>query len=345
MLGAKLGVSDYLTRVCQDIQNMDRAQIEAVSDADRGRLRRGPLRLHHRQWRLRGQCLAFLRGPGQVHPPRFRVAEAAQGPEPDRQRRGDHGVGQRRGLRPDLRRAVEEPGLAGRPAAGDLGLGQQPQHPQGRELGQRARARDRRASPGSRAASSRRWRTTTSIRRSTTWGSPSRCTWWSSTGSSTTCTGDSPPRTALPRRRSELNAMAEPWLLGIEIGGTKLQLGIGRGRGEIVALERLPVDPARRASGIREQIAAAFPALLAEARLDRGADRRPRASASAARWTRTGAASSDPTRSTAGRISRSPTGCARTWESRRSSSTTMPMPRAWRSPASAPARITHPCFT
>ena len=32
MLGAKLGISDYLNRVCQDIQNMDQSQIEAVSE-------------------------------------------------------------------------------------------------------------------------------------------------------------------------------------------------------------------------------------------------------------------------------------------------------------------------
>ncbi len=39
--------------------------------------------------------------------------------------------------------------------------------------------------------------------------------------------------------------------LGIEIGGTKLQLGVGRGDGSpLVALERLDVDPARGASGI-----------------------------------------------------------------------------------------------
>ena len=56
---------------------------------------------------------------------------------------GDHGLGQRRGLRPDLPRATEEPGLAGRPAPGHLGVGQQSQHPQGRLLGQRARARRR----------------------------------------------------------------------------------------------------------------------------------------------------------------------------------------------------------
>jgi D-sedoheptulose 7-phosphate isomerase len=32
MLGAKLGISDYLNRVCDDIRNMDAAQIEAVSE-------------------------------------------------------------------------------------------------------------------------------------------------------------------------------------------------------------------------------------------------------------------------------------------------------------------------
>lgn len=43
--------------------------------------------------------------------------------------------------------------------------------------------------------------------------------------------------------------------LGIEIGGTKLQLGVGRGDGdELIALERRDVDPARGAAGILEQI-------------------------------------------------------------------------------------------
>ncbi len=43
--------------------------------------------------------------------------------------------------------------------------------------------------------------------------------------------------------------------LGIEIGGTKLQLGIGPGDGsEFVAFERLDVDPRYGASGILEQI-------------------------------------------------------------------------------------------
>lgn len=43
--------------------------------------------------------------------------------------------------------------------------------------------------------------------------------------------------------------------LGIEIGGTKLQLGVGAGDGsDLVALERLEVQPRRGAAGIIEQI-------------------------------------------------------------------------------------------
>lgn len=59
--------------------------------------------------------------------------------------------------------------------------------------------------------------------------------------------------------------MAAPLLLGVEIGGTKLQLGLGHGDGRILALERLQVEPARRAEGIREQILAAIEPLLARA--------------------------------------------------------------------------------
>jgi glucokinase len=44
--------------------------------------------------------------------------------------------------------------------------------------------------------------------------------------------------------------------LGIEIGGTKLQLGVGAGDGApLVALERRSIDPAKGATGILEQIA------------------------------------------------------------------------------------------
>jgi glucokinase len=60
---------------------------------------------------------------------------------------------------------------------------------------------------------------------------------------------------------------AESWHLGIEIGGTKLQLGIGAGQGTVVALEREQVDPTRGAAGIRSRIKALFPALLHKARL------------------------------------------------------------------------------
>jgi len=50
--------------------------------------------------------------------------------------------------------------------------------------------------------------------------------------------------------------------LGIEIGGTKLQLGVGRGDGSLVALERLPVEPRHGAEGIREQLRHAGKSLI-----------------------------------------------------------------------------------
>jgi glucokinase len=57
--------------------------------------------------------------------------------------------------------------------------------------------------------------------------------------------------------------------LGIEIGGTKLQLGLGRGDGHLVSLWRGSVNPAEGGEGIRKQIVAAVPELLAKGNLDR----------------------------------------------------------------------------
>lgn len=59
--------------------------------------------------------------------------------------------------------------------------------------------------------------------------------------------------------------------LGIEIGGTKLQLGLGAGEGVINALWRGAVNPVKGSDGIREQIGVAVPELLVRARVDRGA--------------------------------------------------------------------------
>jgi glucokinase len=55
--------------------------------------------------------------------------------------------------------------------------------------------------------------------------------------------------------------------LGIEIGGTKLQLGLGPGDGTLKALWRGAVEPAQGADGIRRQITAALPELLTKAGL------------------------------------------------------------------------------
>src|SRR5688572_11349844 len=57
--------------------------------------------------------------------------------------------------------------------------------------------------------------------------------------------------------------------LGIEIGGTKLQLGLGRGDGELLGLWRGAVDAAAGGEGIRWQIVAAVPELLASAGIER----------------------------------------------------------------------------
>lgn len=58
--------------------------------------------------------------------------------------------------------------------------------------------------------------------------------------------------------------------LGIEIGGTKLQLGLGEGDGRIAALWRGTVNPAEGGEGIRKQIERAVSELLAKANIDRG---------------------------------------------------------------------------
>jgi glucokinase len=57
--------------------------------------------------------------------------------------------------------------------------------------------------------------------------------------------------------------------LGIEIGGTKLQLGVGAGDGVLAGLWRGTVDVGAGPDGIRLQIATAVPELLANAAVDR----------------------------------------------------------------------------
>src|SRR3984957_12795425 len=59
------------------------------------------------------------------------------------------------------------------------------------------------------------------------------------------------------------------YYLGIEIGGTKLQLGVGADDGVLAGLWRGPVDVQAGPEGIRRQITAAVPELLAKANIDR----------------------------------------------------------------------------
>src|SRR5438552_177186 len=57
--------------------------------------------------------------------------------------------------------------------------------------------------------------------------------------------------------------------LGIEIGGSKLQLGLGEGDGILLGLWRADVDVQAGADGIRKQILAAVPELLAKSSIDK----------------------------------------------------------------------------
>jgi glucokinase len=57
--------------------------------------------------------------------------------------------------------------------------------------------------------------------------------------------------------------------LGLEIGGTKLQLGMGAGDGRLAGLWRDKVELAAGPEGIRRQITKAFPELLAQCKIDR----------------------------------------------------------------------------
>lgn len=63
--------------------------------------------------------------------------------------------------------------------------------------------------------------------------------------------------------------MNRPMFLGVEIGGTKLQIGVGRGGGRLVHLWRGTVKPKAGAAGIRAQIRNIVPRVLSAARLSR----------------------------------------------------------------------------
>src|SRR5271157_253529 len=59
--------------------------------------------------------------------------------------------------------------------------------------------------------------------------------------------------------------MEQDWLLGIEIGGTKLQLALGREGGRIEVQERLRIEPQRGSRAILDQIRCGFASLLERA--------------------------------------------------------------------------------
>jgi hypothetical protein len=65
-----------------------------------------------------------------------------------------------------------------------------------------------------------------------------------------------------PAARRLIEVMTEGWLVGIEIGGTKLQLGLGRRDAGLQVLERRSVEPSNGAAAILDQIKQTFQFLL-----------------------------------------------------------------------------------
>ena len=59
-----------------------------------------------------------------------------------------------------------------------------------------------------------------------------------------------------------------PLFLGVEIGGTKLQLVLGDASGTIHSRRRLTVDVALGAEGIRKQIETTIPELIGDNRIE-----------------------------------------------------------------------------
>ena len=112
MLGAKLGVSDYLSRVCREIQQLDPAQIEKVSEL---------IEAAYDEGRFVFICGNGGSGANASHlcedlakctlrdfesQKRLKVLSLTDNTA------GNHGLGQRRRLRPHLRRATEKPRVA-----------------------------------------------------------------------------------------------------------------------------------------------------------------------------------------------------------------------------------------
>src|ERR1019366_982093 len=59
-------------------------------------------------------------------------------------------------------------------------------------------------------------------------------------------------------QKEEGRMQNDKWMVGVEIGGTKLQVVLGDEAGKICEQRKLLVDPAKGAAGIRQQIETAL---------------------------------------------------------------------------------------
>ncbi len=173
--GATLGVTDYLERVCQVIRDLDRTQVETLSDLIERQYRSGRFVFaSSAARRLGGQCVPPLRRPREVYAPRLlKPAAQAESSQPDRQTfLWVTAIANDLSYREVFLEQLREPCLRRRSPDRDLRLRQQPQYSFSSStwatFPRPHHARPDRLHGGRR---SRPWPITTFTCRSTTWAS------------------------------------------------------------------------------------------------------------------------------------------------------------------------------
>jgi len=132
MLGTTLNPKQFLSRVAAELDRIDPAEVQKLADLMWERYTAGRFVFVIGNGGS-GSNASHFAGSEVL---RRRFQEALQDPEPDRQHAVHPRLGQRRGLRPRLLGAVEEPRIAGRLARGDQRQRQQPEHHSRRDVGE-----------------------------------------------------------------------------------------------------------------------------------------------------------------------------------------------------------------
>jgi hypothetical protein len=136
MLGTTLNPRQFLDRVAAELAKIDPAEVQKLADLIHERYQAGRFVFVIGNGGSGSNASHFCEdlGKGTLAPQVLRRRHARSGsedPQPDRQHPVHPRLGQRRGVRPRLRRAAQEPRLAGGFAHRHQRQRQQPEHPAG----------------------------------------------------------------------------------------------------------------------------------------------------------------------------------------------------------------------